>query len=488
MKVQRFCALSILPLLVLMALVISSEGKAMADTWSDTRPGAPAQQVNALVWTGSYLYEGTADGHVYKYEGGTVWTDTGNPSFSVECLLWTGTGLYAGCGDGRVYRYDGGTTWTDTGAGAGSTEALAWTGGSIYAGHAAGNVYRYDGGTTWTDTGSPGGASSVNAVSWSGSTLFAGCTNGHIYSYDGGTSWTDRVGLGSPITAFVWSQTRSVSGNLYVGCSNGQVYGYDGSVLNNIGSLGGSATALSFSGTKLYAGCSNGHVYRYNSGTSWTDIGTIDTQVNCLSYDGTYIYGGCSDGHIYKDQLVESVNASVSGGHGILFPPTQTVSRGGKVEINIAPDDGYHVATVSDNGVAKPATSVYVIENVVSNHSVVVTLEKDTSAFYFAEGTCRPNFEPYICIQNPGDAKASVTITYMLGDGTTKPQELEVGPHTRTTVTVKSILGEGDDAAHDFSARVECTNGQQIIAERPMYFNYKGVWTGGHDVVGFTPE
>jgi len=31
---------------------------------------------------------------------------------------------------------------------------------------------------------------------------------------------------------------------------------------------------------------------------------------------------------------------------------------------------------------------------------------------------------------------------------------------------------------------VECTNGQTIIAERPMYFNYNGVWTGGHDVVG----
>jgi len=23
-----------------------------------------------------------------------------------------------------------------------------------------------------------------------------------------------------------------------------------------------------------------------------------------------------------------------------------------------------------------------------------------------------------------------------------------------------------------------------IITERPMYFNYKGAWTGGHDVVG----
>jgi len=26
-----------------------------------------------------------------------------------------------------------------------------------------------------------------------------------------------------------------------------------------------------------------------------------------------------------------------------------------------------------------------------------------------------------------------------------------------------------------------------IVAERPMYFNYKGSWTGGHDVVGFSP-
>ena len=41
------------------------------------------------------------------------------------------------------------------------------------------------------------------------------------------------------------------------------------------------------------------------------------------------------------------------------------------------------------------------------------------------------------------------------------------------------MLGEGDDAAHDFSAKVECTNGQQIIAERPMYFNYNGSGPGG---------
>ena len=57
-------------------------------------------------------------------------------------------------------------------------------------------------------------------------------------------------------------------------------------------------------------------------------------------------------------------------------------------------------------------------------------------------------------------------------------------PATRSTVLPAGELGTGDDAAHDFSSEVECTNGRRIVAERPMYFDYKGEWTGGHDVVG----
>jgi hypothetical protein len=104
--------------------------------------------------------------------------------------------------------------------------------------------------------------------------------------------------------------------------------------------------------------------------------------------------------------------------------------------------------------------------------------------FYFAEGTCRPNFEPYICIENSGGTQAQVRITYMKGNGTTVIQELAVGSATRATVLPSSELGSGDDIAHDFSAVVECTNGQRIVAERPMYFNYQGEWTGGSDVIG----
>ncbi len=117
----------------------------------------------------------------------------------------------------------------------------------------------------------------------------------------------------------------------------------------------------------------------------------------------------------------------------------------------------------------------------------VVGATSPSTAFYFAEGTCRPNFDPYFCIQNPGSTDALVTITYMKGDGSTDSQTLTVGKNSRSTVNVRDKLGTGDDAAHDFSAKVECTNGQQIIAERPMYFNYNGIWTGGHDVVGFAP-
>ncbi|MFH1148872.1 MAG: YncE family protein [Actinomycetota bacterium] len=116
----------------------------------------------------------------------------------------------------------------------------------------------------------------------------------------------------------------------------------------------------------------------------------------------------------------------------------------------------------------------------------MVTIVQDlrNRPFYFAEGTCRPGFDAYICVQNPGDTEANVTITYMLGDGSTKTQDLKVGPHSRFTAHPAGIIGVGDDAAHDFSAKVECTNGQQIVVERPTYFNYQGKWTGGHDVVG----
>ncbi len=118
-------------------------------------------------------------------------------------------------------------------------------------------------------------------------------------------------------------------------------------------------------------------------------------------------------------------------------------------------------------------------------HDVVGTSAPQT-VYNFAEGTCRPNFDPYLSILNAGNADATVKVTYLLGNGAIATDQLNVRGGSRATVTPRTKLGTGNDAAHDFSSKVECTNGQQIVAERPMYFNYNGAWTGGHDTIGFT--
>ena len=68
-----------------------------------------------------------------------------------------------------------------------------------------------------------------------------------------------------------------------------------------------------------------------------------------------------------------TVDASVSGGNGSVSPPTQTVDYWGTASITIIPDTGYQTATITDNGVSKPISSPYVINNVMEDHDVVVT-------------------------------------------------------------------------------------------------------------------
>ena len=106
------------------------------------------------------------------------------------------------------------------------------------------------------------------------------------------------------------------------------------------------------------------------------------------------------------------------------------------------------------------------------------------SLYAFAEGSARPTFDTYFCIQNPGTASASVKLTYYKGNGTTASQTVSVAPNTRVTMHPADVLGVANDTAHDFCTVIQCTNAQKIVAERPEYFNYGGKWTGGSDVVG----
>ena len=104
--------------------------------------------------------------------------------------------------------------------------------------------------------------------------------------------------------------------------------------------------------------------------------------------------------------------------------------------------------------------------------------------WFFAEGTARPGFVTYLCVQNTSDKAADVKIRYLKGDGTTAEQLLKVPAGSRSTIAANDFLGTAADASHDFALQVTCTNSAPIVVERPMYFSYGGSWTGGHDTMG----
>ena len=102
------------------------------------------------------------------------------------------------------------------------------------------------------------------------------------------------------------------------------------------------------------------------------------------------------------------------------------------------------------------------------------------TTFYFAEGYTGGGFQEYLCLGNPNATGTFAIITYMFPDGSTQEQEVGLGANSRATVNVNAVVG----ADKQVSARVDCD--LPIVAERPMYFDYQGKWTGGHDVVGAT--
>jgi N-acetylmuramoyl-L-alanine amidase len=98
--------------------------------------------------------------------------------------------------------------------------------------------------------------------------------------------------------------------------------------------------------------------------------------------------------------------------------------------------------------------------------------------WYFAEGYTGPGFEEWLCLLNPGEQPAKVKIEYLSQGGLLKEEERLVHPWQRDTVFVNEVVGPDKE----ISMRV--TSDQPVVAERPIYFLYHGVWAGGHVSTG----
>jgi hypothetical protein len=98
--------------------------------------------------------------------------------------------------------------------------------------------------------------------------------------------------------------------------------------------------------------------------------------------------------------------------------------------------------------------------------------------WYFAEGCTREGFETWLCLQNPQGREAMVRVEYMMENGASLQRTYRVAPWSRGTVLVNGEVGPD----HDVSMRV--ASDVPIVAERPVYFLYQGMWDGGHNVMG----
>lgn len=89
-------------------------------------------------------------------------------------------------------------------------------------------------------------------------------------------------------------------------------------------------------------------------------------------------------------------------------------------------------------------------------------------------------FDTYVLLSNPADTAASARLSYMLPSGKTFEVNQELAARSRVTVKVDDTL-----VNQEVSTTVEATKGQ-VVAERSMYFRYRGLYPGGHVSPGVT--
>jgi hypothetical protein len=112
------------------------------------------------------------------------------------------------------------------------------------------------------------------------------------------------------------------------------------------------------------------------------------------------------------------------------------------------------------------------------------------TTYSFAEGYIGNGFQEYLTLQNPTDHDETVAVTLFAGTYTMQ-QQANVKAHSRRTFDINAWLAPivqasgSSGGSYDNSAVAQVLDaGGQIVAERAMYFNYRGA-QGGSDVIGY---
>lgn len=274
--------------------------------WRDCgRPNPTSNYVsNSLTVFDGHLYAATIDAeneagwcHVYCYAGGKDWVDCGRvgqrKTTGVMALIVHQGHLYAGTSTydwtrvfsgkydpARVYRYGGGTDWTDCGQPGQMLRinCLATYGGRLYVGG---------------DRGLP----PPGEKQWTGRPY-------QVYVHEGGTKWSVAGSFPPEPPRSLYPHAMAVhDGKLYAGYPN--VFAFDGKKWEFVGTpLGNTPPELKpylqvhslavFRG-KLIAGMwPEARVVEYQGGEKWADRGRLGdgTEINALTVYNGKLYGG----------------------------------------------------------------------------------------------------------------------------------------------------------------------------------------------------
>ncbi len=95
-----------------------------------------------------------------------------------------------------------------------------------------------------------------------------------------------------------------------------------------------------------------------------------------------------------------------------------------------------------------------------------------STTWYFAEGYTGDGFQEYLTLFNPREAWSELDMYIMYNEGPSRRVEVDLPPQSRVTMDINAYAGQGKEV----SLRLEST--LPVVAERPMYFAYRGAWEG----------
>lgn len=183
------------------------------------------------------------------------------------------------------------------------------------------------------------------------------------------------------------------------------------------------------------------------------------------------------------DDDAASVNVTFMREDGSTLPVAMEVAARSRSTIHVDEIRGLESCEVStqvraDRGVIAERAMYFDYQGRSGGHDSIGTSRASTT-WYLAEGYTVGDFDTWILLQNPTGTPATVFVNFMKPDGSTIVRGYPVGARSRYTIGVDSINGL---EATEVSTYIE-SEGVPIIAERSMYFDYMGVWPGGHDTI-----